>query len=155
MVVLKDGYGLSMFGDLLNPVKDSALSTPGLFRKAGPGPVTYRPVIALGLETVNRGGWYKPGSDAAHPEKAELWSYQFKHKTGDFKDGQVTPPPLAEGSKTSFDPGEPGIPKRVQRGGSFLCCDNYCKRYMAAGRGKGDPESSTNHVGFRCVKDAR
>ena len=105
VVVLKDGYGLSMFGDLLNPVKESALSTPGLFRKAGPGSVKYTPVIALGLETLNRGGWYKPGPDAAHPEKAELWSYQHKHKTADFKDGQFTPPPMAEGSKTTFDPG--------------------------------------------------
>src|SRR5438045_3410240 len=57
-VVLKTRYGLSMFGDLLNPVKTTPQATPGLFRKAGPGPVTFRPVIALGLETVNRGGWY-------------------------------------------------------------------------------------------------
>jgi formylglycine-generating enzyme required for sulfatase activity len=57
-----------------------------------------------------------------------------------------------QGPADSFDPAEPGMPKRVQRGGSFLCCDNYCKRYMAGGRGKGDPESSTNHIGFRCVR---
>src|SRR4051812_45954839 len=105
-VVLAERYGLSRFDDLLNPVVTTAEATPGLFRKAGPGPVTYRPVIAMGLETLNRGGWYRPGSDAAHPDKAELWSYQFKHKTADFKDGHVTPPPLAEGSKTSFDPGD-------------------------------------------------
>jgi formylglycine-generating enzyme required for sulfatase activity len=57
------------------------------------------------------------------------------------------------GPAESFDPAEPGVPKRVQRGGSYLCCDNYCSRYMAGGRGKSDPESSTNHIGFRCVKD--
>src|SRR4051794_3752920 len=62
-VVLQTRYGLSMFGDLLNPVKTTVEATPGLFRKAGPGPVTFRPVIALGLETVNRGGWYPPGDD--------------------------------------------------------------------------------------------
>ena len=105
-VVLEKGYGLSMFGDLLNPVKDSATATPGLFRKAGPGPVTYTPVIALGLETVNRGGWYRPGADQAHPAKSQLWSYRFKHTTADFASGHFNPPPLAEGSKTSFDPGE-------------------------------------------------
>jgi formylglycine-generating enzyme required for sulfatase activity len=60
-----------------------------------------------------------------------------------------------QGPKTSFDPSEPGTPKRVQRGGSYLCCDNYCSRYMAGGRGKGDPDSSTNHIGFRCVQDAK
>ncbi len=105
-VVLDKLYGLSMFGDLANPIKEPPAATPGLFRKAGPGPVTYRPVVALGLETVNRGGWYRPGPDAAHPDKAELWSYRFKHKTEDFAAGQVVPPPLAEGSKTAFDPGD-------------------------------------------------
>jgi len=58
------------------------------------------------------------------------------------------------GPSESFDPEEPGIAKRVQRGGSFLCTDQYCSRYMPGGRGKGEPSSSTNHVGFRCVKDA-
>jgi len=40
-VVLADRYGLSLFGDLHNPVITTAIATPGLFRKAGPGPVTY------------------------------------------------------------------------------------------------------------------
>ena len=106
VVVLEKLYGLKMTGDLANPVKDSPLAVPGLFRKAGPGPVTYTPVVALGLETVNRGGWYRPGKDAASPEKKELWSYQFKHTTRDFDQGQVLAPALIEGSKTSFDPGD-------------------------------------------------
>ena len=106
VVVLDKMYGLSMFGDLTNPVKASAEATPGLFRKAGPGPVTYTPVIALGLETVNRGGWYRPGPDAGHPDKKELWSYKFKHTTKDFDLGKVLPPALADGSKTTFDPGD-------------------------------------------------
>ena len=94
-----------MFGDLVNPVKISTDAAPGLFRKAGPGPVTYRPVIALGLETVNRGGYYHPGDSPTKPDKTELWSYKHKHTTKDFDLGNLTPPPLAEGSKTSFDPG--------------------------------------------------
>ncbi|NBP80945.1 formylglycine-generating enzyme family protein, partial [bacterium] len=57
------------------------------------------------------------------------------------------------GPSTSHDPQEPGIPKRVQRGGSFLCHDGYCRRYVPGGRGKGDIESGTNHIGFRCVMD--
>jgi sulfatase modifying factor 1 len=56
------------------------------------------------------------------------------------------------GPRSSHDPLEPGVPKRVQRGGSFLCCDNYCVRYMAAGRGKGEPESTAGHIGFRGVR---
>ncbi len=59
-----------------------------------------------------------------------------------------------QGPATSLDPAEPGQPKRVQRGGSFLCTDEYCTRYMVGTRGKGEVRSATNHVGFRCVKDA-
>ena len=39
----------------------------------------------------------------------------------------------------------------IQRGGSFLCSDQYCSRYMVGSRGKGEPSSSANHIGFRCV----
>ncbi len=58
-----------------------------------------------------------------------------------------------KGPSTSFDPLEPGIPKRVQRGGSYLCSDLYCVRYLPGARGKGEPLSAASHVGFRCVKD--
>lgn len=57
-------------------------------------------------------------------------------------------------SKTAFDPSEPNLDKRVQKGGSFLCTDQYCSRYMPGSRGRGDPNTSSNHVGFRLVKDA-
>jgi formylglycine-generating enzyme len=56
------------------------------------------------------------------------------------------------GPRSSFDPYEPGIPKRVQRGGSFLCAENYCMRYLPGARGKGEPTSAGNNVGFRCVR---
>lgn len=59
------------------------------------------------------------------------------------------------GPDSSFDPAEPGAPKRVQRGGSFLCSSQYCARYLVGARGKGDPSTGTNHLGFRCVRSAR
>jgi sulfatase modifying factor 1 len=59
------------------------------------------------------------------------------------------------GPQTSFDPSEPGEPKRVHRGGSFLCSDQYCTRYMIGTRGKGEESSASNHLGFRCVKSAQ
>lgn len=58
-----------------------------------------------------------------------------------------------QGPSTSFDPQEPSVPKRVQKGGSYLCTDQYCTRYMPGTRGRGDPETATNHVGFRLVRD--
>ena len=47
---------------------------------------------------------------------------------------------------------EPGVPKRVQRGGSYLCSDLYCTRYLPGSRGKGAVDSGASHVGFRCVR---
>ena len=58
-----------------------------------------------------------------------------------------------QGPADSFDPDEPGAVKRVQRGGSFLCSDQYCIRYRAGSRGKGEVGSASNNLGFRCVKD--
>lgn len=59
-----------------------------------------------------------------------------------------------QGPSSSHDPSEPNVAKRVHRGGSFLCTDEYCTRYMVGTRGKGEVRSASNHVGFRCVKDA-
>ena len=57
-----------------------------------------------------------------------------------------------QGPDAPFDPSEPGVNKRVHRGGSFLCTDQYCSRYMVGTRGKGEISTGTNHLGFRCVK---
>jgi len=57
-----------------------------------------------------------------------------------------------KGPADSLDPNEPGVKKRVHRGGSFLCTDQYCARYIAGGRGKGEVDTGTNHLGFRCVR---
>jgi len=59
-----------------------------------------------------------------------------------------------KGPDTSSDPSEPGVMKRVHRGGSYLCTEQYCSRYMVGTRGKGEPSTGTNHLGFRLVKDA-
>jgi len=53
----------------------------------------------------------------------------------------------------TYDPNRTGFTERVMRGGSWLCDDGYCFRYRPASRSGIDSISSTNHVGFRCVKD--
>ncbi len=45
-------------------------------------------------------------------------------------------------------------PSRVQKGGSYLCHDSYCRRYRVAARQSSTPDSSTGNVGFRCVRGA-
>lgn len=57
-----------------------------------------------------------------------------------------------KGPESSYDPAEPDQPKKVHRGGSFLCTDQYCSRYIVGTRGKGEVATGTNHLGFRCVK---
>ncbi|CAM5433475.1 formylglycine-generating enzyme family protein [Eoetvoesiella caeni] len=63
-----------------------------------------------------------------------------------------------KGPASSFDPSEPGVPagapKRVIRGGSFLCNESYCLSYRPSARRSSDPYSPMSHVGFRLVKDA-
>ncbi len=56
------------------------------------------------------------------------------------------------GPAESLDPDEPSAPKRVTRGGSFLCGDEYCRRYGPGTRGKASPDSGASHMGFRCVR---
>ncbi|MFT3756698.1 MAG: formylglycine-generating enzyme family protein [Pseudoxanthomonas sp.] len=64
------------------------------------------------------------------------------------------PKPLrAAQANESFDPLMPQlrIPRRVIKGGSHLCAENYCQRYRPAARHPQQIDSSTTHVGFRCV----
>jgi len=58
-----------------------------------------------------------------------------------------------QGPDTPFDPAEPNDKKKVHRGGSFLCTNQYCSRYIVGTRGKGEISTGTNHLGFRCVKN--
>jgi formylglycine-generating enzyme required for sulfatase activity len=54
---------------------------------------------------------------------------------------------------TSFDPAQPGvrIPRRVVKGGSFLCAPSYCHRYRPAARHAQMVDSGMSHIGFRCI----
>ncbi len=55
------------------------------------------------------------------------------------------------GPDHSSDPTNPFAPLRLQRGGSFLCNDNYCSRYRPSARHGCSPDTGMSHVGFRCV----
>jgi formylglycine-generating enzyme required for sulfatase activity len=55
------------------------------------------------------------------------------------------------GPEQSYDPEEPFQPKRVTRGGSFLCSENYCSNYRPSARRGTATDSGMSHLGFRCV----
>jgi formylglycine-generating enzyme len=61
--------------------------------------------------------------------------------------------PRVTSPDASYDAGAPGghIPRRVTKGGSHLCAPNYCLRYRPAARQGQAIDSTTSHIGFRCV----
>jgi formylglycine-generating enzyme required for sulfatase activity len=66
----------------------------------------------------------------------------------------VSPKSNPPGPQSSVDPSGLGEPKRVLRGGLFLCSDNYCNRYRAGARNHGSPDTGLSHTGFRCVRSS-
>ncbi|MDP9199680.1 MAG: formylglycine-generating enzyme family protein [Pseudomonadota bacterium] len=106
---------------------------------AGIAPVAQFPPNGYGLYDVGGNAW----------EWVSDW-YRPDYYARLMQAGTVTRNPT--GPTDAFDPEEPGVRKRVHRGGSFLCTDQYCSRYMVGTRGKGDVMTGTNHLGFRCVR---
>ena len=54
----------------------------------------------------------------------------------------------------SLDPAQPQfrIPRKVIKGGSFLCADSYCQRYRPAARRPQMIDTGMSHIGFRCIR---
>jgi sulfatase modifying factor 1 len=61
--------------------------------------------------------------------------------------------PRSTSAEASLVAGQPGahIPRRVIKGGSHLCAPNYCLRYRPAARQSEAIDTSTSHIGFRCI----
>ena len=98
---------------------------------------------------------FEPNGYGLYDIGGNVWEWTNDWYTADYysvvsQNGEVVKNP--KGPDSSYDPGEPNLPKKVQRGGSFLCTDQYCTRYMVGTRGKGDYKSPANHIGFRCVQ---
>jgi formylglycine-generating enzyme required for sulfatase activity len=65
----------------------------------------------------------------------------------------VSRDPRGASREASIDPAQPGaqIPRKVLKGGSFACAENYCRRYRPAARMHHPIDTGTNHISFRCV----
>ena len=94
---------------------------------------------------------YGPNALGLYDMEGNVWEWCSDLYRPDYY--QQSPVNNPKGPSVSYDPDEPGLVKHVQRGGSFLCSDQYCIRYKAGSRGKGETSSASNNLGFRCVKD--
>jgi formylglycine-generating enzyme required for sulfatase activity len=116
--------------------------------RADPGygstsPVGSYPANAYGLHDMagNVWEWTTDWYSAEHPEDAS-------------KPCCVPTNPHGGSEESSLDPSQPQfrIPRKVIKGGSFLCADSYCMRYRPAARRPQMVDTGMSHIGFRCVR---
>ncbi len=121
-VVLAERYGLSMFGDLRNPVVTTASATPGLFHKARPALYKHAGDCAWADDTQSR-RLVSACRGRRRATEVGSWTYTFKNTAEDLKTGKNLPPPLEEGSRLTLIPAinrsASGFQRRVQGGGVF------------------------------------
>jgi formylglycine-generating enzyme len=107
---------------------------------------------ADGYEATARVGSFPPNGFGLSDVAGNVWEWCADwYRPNAYFDAPSRDP---QGPSSSFDPDEPGVPKRVMRGGSFMCSDEYCSRYRPGSRGKGAPDSGACHIGFRCARSA-
>jgi formylglycine-generating enzyme required for sulfatase activity len=108
----------------------------------GSSPVKAYPPNGFGLYDVsgNVWEWTSDWFTTHHPEDAA-------------KPCCVPHNPRVTDPQSSFVVGQPGehIPRKVIKGGSHLCAPNYCLRYRPAARQGETVDTSTSHIGFRCI----
>jgi formylglycine-generating enzyme required for sulfatase activity len=117
------------------------------------GNFPYRNTAEDGYAGTSPVGSFPPNGYGLYDMAGNVWQWCADWYRADYY--AASPVQNPPGPPDSFDPSAPGQPRRVQRGGSFLCCDAYCARYRPGARGSADPQSGTSNVGFRCVLSER
>jgi sulfatase modifying factor 1 len=101
---------------------------------------------------------FPPNGYGIHDMIGNVWEwttdwFSQKHQADAPKACCVPENPRGGGEAESYDPCQPliKIPRKVIKGGSHLCAPNYCRRYRPAARHAEAVDTSTSHLGFRCV----
>jgi sulfatase modifying factor 1 len=101
---------------------------------------------------------FPPNGYGVHDMIGNVWEwttdwFSQKHQADAPKACCVPENPRGGGEAESYDPCQPQIkiPRKVIKGGSHLCAPNYCRRYRPAARHAEAVDTSTSHLGFRCV----
>ena len=120
------------------------------------GNFPYHNTNADGFPTTSPVKTFNPNGFGLYDMSGNVWEWVLDwYHCNTYKDRnklkKVQLDPL--GPPNSYDPDEPHLAKRVIRGGSFLCNDSYCSGYRPAARMKNSPDTSSNHIGFRLVKN--
>lgn len=93
-------------------------------------------------------GCFEPNGYGAYDLIGNVWEW-----TSDpyYPDRRLLSEDTSEVSTDGFDPRQPAVPVGVIKGGSFLCAQNFCRRFRPAARHAQDTGLGTNHIGFRTV----